>query len=96
MAEERARNVHVHDGVGEEAFVVLRQARDATLAAPILILPALQVNIRAGVLPEPTAAGNVFLKLPVTGLAVMAAEDPKGCCGALGLLTGSLAPRQAS
>lgn len=71
VAEERARNVHVHDGVGEEAFVVLRQARDATLAAPTLILPALQVNIRAGTLPEPTAAGNVFLKLPVTGLAAM-------------------------
>ncbi|MGR4865368.1 MBL fold metallo-hydrolase [Caulobacter sp. LARHSG274] len=69
VAEERAHNVHVHDGVGEDAFVAMRQARDATLAAPTLILPALQVNIRAGALPEPTAAGNVFLKLPLTGLA---------------------------
>jgi glyoxylase-like metal-dependent hydrolase (beta-lactamase superfamily II) len=71
VAKERAHNVHAHDGVGEEAFVVLREARDATLAAPTLILPALQVNIRAGALPEPTAAGNVFFKLPVTGLATM-------------------------
>ncbi|KRA61191.1 MBL fold metallo-hydrolase [Caulobacter sp. Root656] len=69
VAEERAGNLHVHDGVDEEAFVALRQARDATLAAPTLLLPALQVNIRAGALPEPTAAGAVFLKLPVTGLA---------------------------
>jgi len=71
VAEERARNVHIHDGVSEETFVAMRQTRDATLAAPTLILPALQVNIRAGALPEPTAAGNVFLKLPVTGLAAM-------------------------
>ena len=47
----------------------MRQARDATLAAPTLILPSLQVNIRAGALPEPTAAGNVFLRLPVTWAA---------------------------
>lgn len=67
VAEERARNVHVHDGVEEADFVALRQARDATLAAPTLILPSLQVNIRAGALPEPTAAGNVFLRIPVSG-----------------------------
>ena len=66
VADERARNIHVGGGVGEEAFVALRQARDATLAAPTLILPSLQVNIRAGALPEPTAAGNVFLRIPVT------------------------------
>lgn len=65
VAEERARNVHVRDGVDEEAFVSLRTARDATLAAPTLILPSLQVNIRAGALPPPTAAGNVFLRIPV-------------------------------
>ena len=70
VADERAHNVHVHDGVGERAFVAMRQARDATLAPPTLILPALQVNVRAGALPEPTAAGNVFLKLPVTGWRV--------------------------
>jgi glyoxylase-like metal-dependent hydrolase (beta-lactamase superfamily II) len=69
VAEERARNVHVHDGVEEADFVALRQARDATLAAPTLILPSLQVNIRAGALPDPTPAGNVFLRIPVTRAA---------------------------
>jgi glyoxylase-like metal-dependent hydrolase (beta-lactamase superfamily II) len=67
VAEERASNVHVRDGVDEDTFVAMRQARDAALAPPTLILPALQVNVLAGALPEPTAAGNVFLKLPVTG-----------------------------
>jgi len=65
VAEERARNVHAHEGVSEAEFVAMRQARDATLAAPTLILPSLQVNIRAGALPPATAAGNVFLRLPV-------------------------------
>jgi glyoxylase-like metal-dependent hydrolase (beta-lactamase superfamily II) len=65
VAEERARNVHVHAGVSEAEFVAMRQARDATLAAPTLILPSLQVNIRAGALPPATAKGNVFLRLPV-------------------------------
>lgn len=68
VAEERARNIHVHEGVGEAAFVAMREARDATLAAPTLILPSLQVNIRAGALPEPSAKGRVFLKLPVNAL----------------------------
>lgn len=67
VAEERARNIHAHDGVEEADFVALRQARDATLAAPTLILPSLQVNIRAGALPDPTPAGNVFLRIPVSG-----------------------------
>ncbi|WP_374472390.1 MBL fold metallo-hydrolase [Phenylobacterium sp.] len=66
VAEERARNVHVHDGVSEAEFVAMRQARDATLAAPTLILPSLQVNIRGGALPPPTPKGAVFLRLPVT------------------------------
>ncbi|MFN3522904.1 MAG: MBL fold metallo-hydrolase [Phenylobacterium sp.] len=66
VAEERTRNIHVHDGVSEAQFVEHRQARDATLAPPVLILPSLQVNIRAGALPPPTAEGKVFLKLPVT------------------------------
>jgi glyoxylase-like metal-dependent hydrolase (beta-lactamase superfamily II) len=68
VADERARNIHVHEGVGETAFVAMREARDATLAAPTLILPSLQVNIRAGALPEPSAKGRVFLKLPVNAL----------------------------
>ncbi|AAK24830.1 metallo-beta-lactamase family protein [Caulobacter vibrioides CB15] len=69
VAEERARNIHVGGGAQEDDFVAMRQARDATLAAPTLILPSLQVNIRAGALPDPTAAGNVFLRLPVTWAA---------------------------
>lgn len=65
VAEQRAANIHVHDGVSEADFVAMRTARDATLAAPQLILPALQVNIRAGALPPPDAGGKIFLKLPV-------------------------------
>jgi len=68
VAAERARNIHVRDGRDEDAFVAMRTARDATLPAPTLILPSLQVNIRAGALPAPTAAGNVFLRLPVSRL----------------------------
>lgn len=63
---ERRANVHAHEGIGEAEFVAMRTARDATLAPPALILPSLQVNIRAGALPPPTAAGGVFLRLPVT------------------------------
>jgi glyoxylase-like metal-dependent hydrolase (beta-lactamase superfamily II) len=66
VADQRSGNVHVHDGVAEEAFVAMRRKRDATLAPPTLILPSLQVNIRAGALPPPSASGRVFLKLPVT------------------------------
>ena len=66
VADERAHNIHVHDGVSEEAFVSLRRARDKTLAAPKLILPSLQVNIRGGALPGAEADGRVYLKTPVT------------------------------
>lgn len=66
VAEERASNVHAHDGVSEEDFVRLRTARDRTLAAPKLILPSLQVNIRGGALPEPAEDGRVYLRTPVT------------------------------
>ncbi|MDP1737564.1 MAG: MBL fold metallo-hydrolase [Caulobacter sp.] len=66
VAEERAKNVHIHDGVTEQDFVARRRDRDATLAPPALILPSLQVNIRAGAMPPPSAGGKVFLKLPVT------------------------------
>jgi glyoxylase-like metal-dependent hydrolase (beta-lactamase superfamily II) len=66
VAEQRAQNIHVRDGVEEDAFVAMRQARDATLPAPTLILPSLQVNIRGGALPDPTPSGRVFLKIPVT------------------------------
>ena len=66
VAEQRARNIHVHDDISEGDFVSMRQARDATLAPPTLILPSLQVNIRAGALPPASPGGHVFLRLPVT------------------------------
>jgi len=66
VAEQRAGNVHIREGVAEADFVALRQARDASLAPPRLILPSLQVNIRAGALPPATPQGHVYLKLPVT------------------------------
>jgi len=72
VAQQRAENLHVHDGVSADAFVALREARDATLAPPVLILPSLQINIRAGALPPPTDKGGVFLSLPVTAPAGMA------------------------
>jgi len=68
VAQQRARNIHIHDGVGEEQFVATRQARDATLDMPQLILPAIQVNIRAGRLPPAEANGTAYLKLPVNVL----------------------------
>ena len=58
-------NVHVHDGIGEDAFVTMREARDQTLGMPRLILPSIQVNIRAGHLPEPETNGVSYLKLPL-------------------------------
>jgi len=67
VGEERALNVHVHDGVDEDAFVALRTRRDATLAMPTLILPAIQVNIRAGTLPPAEANGRRYLKIPIDG-----------------------------
>ena len=68
VAEQRARNIHVHDGISEEAFVAMRQARDATLGMPNLILPSVQVNIRAGQLPPPEANGVSYLKIPLNAL----------------------------
>jgi len=68
VAEERAANIHVHEGVSEADFVALRDARDRELAAPRLILPSLQVNIRGGAPPAPAADGHVYLTLPVNRL----------------------------
>lgn len=65
IAAERKSNIQVHQGVGEDQFVTMREARDATLAMPRLILPSVQVNIRAGHLPEPEANGVSYLKLPL-------------------------------
>ena len=67
VGEERAANIHIADRT-EDAFVALREARDATLKAPQLILPALQVNIRAGALPPAEPSGKRFLKLPLNAL----------------------------
>ena len=68
MGEQRANNIHVHDGITEEAFVAMRTARDATLGMPTLILPAIQVNIRAGELPPPEDNGISYLKIPLNTL----------------------------
>jgi glyoxylase-like metal-dependent hydrolase (beta-lactamase superfamily II) len=68
VAEQRAKNIHVHDGVSEEAFVDMRTKRDATLEMPTLILPAVQVNIRAGELPPEEDNGVAYLKIPLNAL----------------------------
>jgi len=68
VGAERSGNVHVHDGVGEDAFVAMRTERDATLGMPKLILPSVQVNMRAGHLPQPEANGTRYLKLPLDTL----------------------------
>lgn len=68
VGEQRANNIHVHDGVTEEAFVAMRTARDATLGMPALILPSIQVNVRAGNLPPPEDNGISYLKIPVNTL----------------------------
>lgn len=65
IAAQRAGNVHVREGIGEDDFVAMREARDATLAMPRLILPSVQINIRAGRFPEPEGNGVSYLKLPI-------------------------------
>ena len=68
VARQRAGNIHVHDGVSEEDFVRMRTARDATLEMPVLILPSVQVNIRAGEMPPPENNGVSYLKIPINAL----------------------------
>lgn len=68
VAEQRAHNRHVNEGVEEDAFVAMREARDRTLAMPQLILPSIQVNMRAGSMPPAEANGVAYLKLPVNRL----------------------------
>ena len=65
VGEEKTRNIHVGGGVDEASFVAMREARDATLAAPVLLLPSLQVNIRAGRLPDPDRDGRRYLRIPL-------------------------------
>ncbi|MEL0106138.1 MAG: MBL fold metallo-hydrolase [Rhodospirillaceae bacterium] len=68
VAEELEKNIHVHDGVSESEFVAMRNARDETLAMPVLILPSIQVNMRAGHFPPPEENGVSYLKLPLNAL----------------------------
>ena len=68
VAEQRAKNIHVHDGVSEAEFVAMRTQRDATLEMPTLILPSVQVNIRAGELPPKEDNGVAYLKIPLNAL----------------------------
>ena len=68
VGEQKAKNVHVGEGKDQEEFVKMRDERDAQLAMPKLIIPSLQVNMRAGQMPEPDEEGDVFLKVPVNKL----------------------------
>jgi glyoxylase-like metal-dependent hydrolase (beta-lactamase superfamily II) len=68
VADQRADNVHMHDGISEGEFIAMRTARDKSLDAPQLILPSLQVNIRAGALPPASPGGHVYLRLPINAL----------------------------
>jgi len=70
VAEHRRGNVHVHEGVSEDAFVAMREARDKTLGAPTLILPSLQVNVRGGALPPADGNGVSYLRIPLNALPV--------------------------
>jgi len=65
VADQKRANIHVHDGVSREEFIKLRTGRDKTLSVPALLLPAVQINIRAGRLPEPDANGIAYLKIPL-------------------------------
>ena len=68
VAEERENNVHVHTGVSESEFVAMREARDATLDMPFLLLPSVQVNMRAGNLPAPESNGIRYIKVPLNAV----------------------------
>ncbi|KJS07042.1 MAG: beta-lactamase [Gammaproteobacteria bacterium BRH_c0] len=68
VAEQKTSNIHVRDGISEEDFVAMREARDATLDMPRLILPSIQVNIRAGEMPPAEDNGVVYLKIPINAL----------------------------
>jgi len=65
VGEQRAKNIHVKDGINEDEFVAMRSARDETLDVPKLIIPSVQVNMRAGKMPEPEANGKRYLKVPL-------------------------------
>ncbi|MEM1277056.1 MAG: MBL fold metallo-hydrolase [Pseudomonadota bacterium] len=68
VGEQKAKNKHVRDGTSEDEFVEMRETRDAQLSMPKLIIPSIQVNMRAGQMPEPEENGQVYLKVPINGL----------------------------
>ena len=68
VADQKKSNIHVHDGITEEQFVAMRNKRDAGLEMPVLILPSIQVNIRAGHMPKPEGNGTAYLKIPLNAL----------------------------
>ncbi|MEO8806927.1 MAG: MBL fold metallo-hydrolase [Burkholderiaceae bacterium] len=68
VAEEREKNIHVRNGISEEEFVAMRHARDVTLGMPTLILPSVQINMRAGQLPEPESNGTRYIKIPLNAV----------------------------
>ncbi len=68
VAEQKAHNVHVGGGITKEEFIQMRTSRDATLGMPKLIIPSIQVNMRAGHMPPPESNGRVYLKIPINGL----------------------------
>lgn len=68
VADQRERNIHIRDGIGEDEFVKMRSARDATLEMPVLILPAVQINIRAGQMPPAEDNGVAYVKIPINAL----------------------------
>src|SRR5262249_34201274 len=74
VEQQRRHNVHVHDGVSQAQFVSMRTSRDATLDMPMLILPALQVNVRAGEMPPPESNGVSYLKIPVNAMPMHRAK----------------------
>jgi glyoxylase-like metal-dependent hydrolase (beta-lactamase superfamily II) len=74
VAEQRAKNIHVRDGITEDGFVAMRKARDATLEVPTLILPSIQVNVRAGQMPPADDNGVAYLRIPINALPKGAAK----------------------
>lgn len=68
VAEQRASNIHIREGISEDDFVAMRQARDATLEMPVLMLPSVQINMRSGQFPEPEDNGVSYLKIPLNAL----------------------------
>lgn len=77
VGEQRDANIHVRDGISEAEFVAMRQARDATLEVPTLILPSIQVNVRAGLLPPPDENGVSYLRIPLNAIGKPAATPQR-------------------